>query len=755
MMGSPPGPTTGQDSKRLPLEELKSLFFSFLVQQGYAVPEEAKDFFYNKPSMCSRDSLPYPSTCSSKRFSSALSFDEASEQSRETIKVSNQEVIETFQTIHRKPCKSARRHKLTKTDTTDSFRMRLDNNPALSTIDTDSSASALQSGREATVAEMTAKAPSNSIKKFGTMPKAPPRVKPPPSIILRDKTKWNAVSRECSRLHINYAKAQIPSTEERKIKTVINGVPIEIEIDEVKADLVYQSYPVLTVHRMHCRDSTALGMTLIILKGTDIAKDIFKNLFKVWRLSGIYAEAPYKRGMPGQYHRCQLYRHAALNCHPQPRCIKFPVTHWTKQRNRIKSQVMNPYSVIAVKIIPQIMAGARERSNLVQLKGFNKASIVKNKPAGEDADFEPAPPPKVNLWFRSQQTKVALLTKATNRRELVETPLGLPSSVSRNASTAASALGKDISTIMSILRTVAENSSKTVPAKSNRKELPRDVIQIDKGYECYFASSGNMFQVVWGIYDLEHISEHRCSVLSAKHSVLCSKSYGEYTTWNMLAGWKRRLQRAIDELTQWLRLWRIDVNPDKSASIYFNYSTCKDIDLPTLSKFMKYASERFFDVASSHSNPLLVSAVTYEPPPPHHFCRRARNVLLNPPDDLTVEAIVEKIRGAGLRSGGEIAVTSVGIWTLNLNLNPAAGALRADNDCCRHRAEAVRGRRLNAPREDSGLVFRFEPHALGARPSSPRSLLPRWPCIKFDSKAIVPVFISLTLNESTEDAGLR
>ncbi|GBP30628.1 Probable RNA-directed DNA polymerase from transposon BS [Eumeta japonica] len=227
------------------------------------------------------------------------------------------------------------------------------------------------------------------------------------------------------------------------------------------------------------------------------------------------------------------------------------------------------------------------------------------------------------------------------------------------------------------------------------------------------------------------------------------------------------LQRAIDELTQWLRLWRIEVNPEKSASIYFDYSPRKstitvplntphlhiqnqpipwqkhykylgitfdrhlhfrddiarvrklsifylsrlygmigreskmslrnkrtihtmcirpvmtyespvfaharpdilydlqvvqnkfcrraadapwyvknstlhrDFELPTISKFMKDASERFFDIASNHPNPLLVEAVTYEPPPPNHFCSRPRNVLIDPPDDLTVE--VEKL----------------------------------------------------------------------------------------------------------------
>ncbi|GBP11455.1 hypothetical protein EVAR_92952_1 [Eumeta japonica] len=57
----------------------------------------------------------------------------------------------------------------------------------------------------------------------------------------------------------------------------------------------------------------------------------------------------------------------------------------------------------------------------------------------------------------------------------------------------------------------------------------------------------------------------------------------------------------------------------------------------TISKYMKDASERFFDVATGRPNPLLVSAVSYEPPPPHHFCRRPRNVLLDPPYDLTLE----------------------------------------------------------------------------------------------------------------------
>ncbi|GBP21611.1 General transcription factor II-I repeat domain-containing protein 2A [Eumeta japonica] len=48
-------------------------------------------------------------------------------------------------------------------------------------------------------------------------------------------------------------------------------------------------------------------------------------------------------------------------------------------------------------------------------------------------------------------------------------------------------------------------------------------------------------------------------------------------------------------------------------------------------------SKKFFDTAANHPNPLLQTAVSYEPPPPHHFIRRPRNVLSDPPDELTAE----------------------------------------------------------------------------------------------------------------------
>ncbi|GBO98417.1 Probable RNA-directed DNA polymerase from transposon X-element [Eumeta japonica] len=68
----------------------------------------------------------------------------------------------------------------------------------------------------------------------------------------------------------------------------------------------------------------------------------------------------------------------------------------------------------------------------------------------------------------------------------------------------------------------------------------------------------------------------------------------------------RHLARAIDEIGQWFRKWRIED-----------------------------ASKQFFVIAESHPNALLRAAVAYQPPPPTHFIRRPRNVLIDPPDALT------------------------------------------------------------------------------------------------------------------------
>ncbi|GBP92499.1 Nucleic-acid-binding protein from transposon X-element [Eumeta japonica] len=183
-----------------------------------------------------------------------------------------------------------------------------------------------------------------------------------------DKSKWNLAAAEGTKLRINYTKAQntkfmikitvasiedfrnlnryliknnlpfhtFALEEERKVKAVIKGIPVEIETQYVKEDLQRQGYPTVAVHKMHRRDGTALGLVLAILERSDRARAILKDLGNVCELSGIAVEPPYKKGMPGQCHSCQLYGHAAANCHAQPRCVKCLVPHWTKDCERKK-----------------------------------------------------------------------------------------------------------------------------------------------------------------------------------------------------------------------------------------------------------------------------------------------------------------------------------------------------------------------------------------------------------------------------------
>ncbi|GBP55031.1 hypothetical protein EVAR_46327_1 [Eumeta japonica] len=114
--------------------------------------------------------------------------------------------------------------------------------------------------------------------------------------------------------------------EERKMKTVIKGIPVEIETEDTKSDLERQEYPVQAVHRMHHRDGTALGIL-------------------------------------GQCHRCQLYSHAATNCHVPPRCVKCLDPHWTKERARTRESGGKPTCCNCRSEIQPPTEGVRQHRN--------------------------------------------------------------------------------------------------------------------------------------------------------------------------------------------------------------------------------------------------------------------------------------------------------------------------------------------------------------------------------------------------------
>ncbi|GBP26338.1 hypothetical protein EVAR_95509_1 [Eumeta japonica] len=160
MKCAPSGPSKGQGPKSLPLQELKSLFLSFLVQQGIRCLSGSRCYIRRKRVHTNtRESSPGPSVCNSKRVSNAFSSDDAYDQSDGTVKGSDGKVEDSnFIQVRRKPQKLARRQKMNKTNSTDSINMDLDTNTGVSTVVSDTSASTHSTVRVVTTAATTIKA---------------------------------------------------------------------------------------------------------------------------------------------------------------------------------------------------------------------------------------------------------------------------------------------------------------------------------------------------------------------------------------------------------------------------------------------------------------------------------------------------------------------------------------------------------------------------------------------------------------------
>ncbi|GBP63382.1 Nucleic-acid-binding protein from transposon X-element [Eumeta japonica] len=125
--------------------------------------------------------------------------------------------------------------------------------------------------------------------------------------------------------------------EEQEIRVVLRGVPKEIPVDEIKEDLLSQHLPVQSVRRIQNRFREPLN--LVLVSGTAEANDkatkaAFFKIRSVCALSGVKAEQPRKRALPGQCHNCQSYGHSSRHCFNPACCVKCLGNHGTAQCTR-------------------------------------------------------------------------------------------------------------------------------------------------------------------------------------------------------------------------------------------------------------------------------------------------------------------------------------------------------------------------------------------------------------------------------------
>lgn len=185
----------------------------------------------------------------------------------------------------------------------------------------------------------------------------------PPPIYLRQKEKWERVvtASKTNSIAFSHAKntkdgikIQVPSgyehrrltsflkkegigfhtydlKEERLLRIVIRGIPVEKSTESIKNDLLSQNFPVREVHRMFSiRRAKSYGLILVVLDRTAQGKAGF-NPKVIDGISGFSFEHPHRNSSPSQCHRCQLFGHSARNCFARPRCVKCLGDHGTAE----------------------------------------------------------------------------------------------------------------------------------------------------------------------------------------------------------------------------------------------------------------------------------------------------------------------------------------------------------------------------------------------------------------------------------------
>lgn len=206
----------------------------------------------------------------------------------------------------------------------------------------------------------------------------PRKEKPPPPIILQEKGKWSTVSKWMASSNIISLKAQSTGQgvkfhlakidefrtvtkhlktqnigfhtfslpEEKRLRVVIRGYPLEEDLDLVDEELRKQGLPILSLARMvHPKHKNKMSLIMATLDLTPEGKAIY-NLKTLCGLSGISVEAPRKTGIIGQCYRCQYYGHSARNCFAHPRCVKCVGDHATADCPREKGTKEPPQCVL-------------------------------------------------------------------------------------------------------------------------------------------------------------------------------------------------------------------------------------------------------------------------------------------------------------------------------------------------------------------------------------------------------------------------
>lgn len=187
-----------------------------------------------------------------------------------------------------------------------------------------------------------------------------------PPIVLRDKSKWTATSKYLSNQNIIYTKAQTyvdgirihPQTSndyrkiirffdsqkleyhtyqlpsEKLLHVIIKGIPEQIDVEDVKNDLMDQGFNPVTISRLRSfKTKQPLPIIITTLQKTE------KEIFQVKSVLNLMVTVETQRQKPGfsQCHRCQRFGHSQMKCTANPKCVKCAGNHHTLECTKDKT----------------------------------------------------------------------------------------------------------------------------------------------------------------------------------------------------------------------------------------------------------------------------------------------------------------------------------------------------------------------------------------------------------------------------------